>query len=94
MFQGKTFLEMDSEKIYVRPKNKVVYWADVEKIIYGDFPDKVILKLYNKEKIRIYIQNIKGDNEFIYKTVIACHKKATQPVTHDGESWTGRFDGV
>jgi hypothetical protein len=86
MLQGKTFLELDSEKIYVRPKNMVVYWTDVEKIVLGDFPEKVILQLYNKKKIRIYIRKVRGDNELIYKTIIAWHKKATNPAAYDDEN--------
>ena len=81
MLCGKTFLELDSEKIYVRPKDKLVYWTDIEKITTGDLPEKIILKLYNKKKIRIYVRNVRGNDDSIYKTILAYHQEATHPAS-------------
>ena len=88
MLRGKTFLELDSEKIFMRPKNKLVYWTDVEKITFSDFPESIILKLYNQKKVRINVRHVKGDNGFIYNTIFSYHKEAAKRTGDKGDKST------
>lgn len=85
MLLGKTFLELDDNKIFIRPKNKVIYWANVEQITFADIPSRVILKLYDKKKVRIYVKRIKGDDDFIYKTILEYYNAAKHNTTGKDE---------
>jgi len=87
MLLGKTFLELDDEKLFIRPKNKVIYWADVEQITFADISSRAILKLYDKKKIRIYLKRIKGEDDFIYKTILEYYNAANHSTAgNDGKA--------
>ena len=79
VLRGKTFAEMDNEKIYLSAKNKTIYWSDVQRVIYGDLLSTATLKLKNGKKARINLNCIQGDNSDVYETILAYFQQATDP---------------
>jgi hypothetical protein len=77
MLRRKTFMELDNEKMDVRHKNKTIYWCDIREITTGFFYNCLVIKLKNKKKIRIYLNNVKGDDDLIYRTILSYYKLAT-----------------
>ncbi|MEO6851323.1 MAG: hypothetical protein ABI166_11855 [Mucilaginibacter sp.] len=76
MLKGEIFMAIDNDKIDVRYKRKVIYWSDVEEITFSELPISVVLKLYTKKTVRIYLNGVKGDNESIYETIKTQYKRA------------------
>lgn len=62
MLQKKPYLGIYGDQINFRHKHKTIYERQIKKINVGILGNCLILKLKNKQKVRIYLNCIRGDN--------------------------------
>jgi hypothetical protein len=80
MLLMKSAIELDSEKINVRLKHKIVYWNDVKEITVNDLFNIAVIKLNNKKKVRIFLNCVRGNNYDVYETILSYYKRATDTI--------------
>jgi len=71
LLKRKTALKFDSEKLYYGIKNKVINWNEIKEIRLSSFGNSVKIILRNGKKLSINIGAIKGNDDEIYKSILA-----------------------